>query len=118
MKTATSLEGGVIAVDLSGRITGEERETMFFHGSIQENLSLGKRDFVIDMKEVEWINSIGMGMLIAGHTSVRKQGGRFILCNIEKVESILSITRLIKVFEHCGSRQEALWLFSEHHGGH
>ncbi len=114
MNISTDLEGGVVMVNLSGKIMGEERPTTLFHGTIQEHLVLGKSDFIIDMTRVDWINSVGMGMLISALTSVRKQDGRFVLCGIDNVESLLTTTRLIKVFEHCGDRKEALWLFSEH----
>jgi anti-sigma B factor antagonist len=47
-------------------------------------------------------------MLISALTSVRNAGGRLVLANITKIESVLTITRLISVFEHYDDREEAL----------
>jgi anti-sigma B factor antagonist len=51
-------------------------------------------------------------MLISAMTTVKKAGGRFVLADIDKIESILTVTRLITVFEHFDSRAEAIKSFS------
>jgi anti-sigma B factor antagonist len=50
-------------------------------------------------------------MLISALTTVKNSGGRLVLANITKIESILTITRLISVFEHFDSRDEAIKSF-------
>jgi len=57
------------------------------------------------------MNSVGLGMLISALTTVKNSGGRLVLANITKIESILTMTRLITVFEHYDSRDEALKSF-------
>jgi len=57
-------DGGVIVLELSGKIMGGEETTMF-HGKLHEYIQAGKRNFVIDLKNVEWMNSVGLGMLIS-----------------------------------------------------
>jgi anti-sigma B factor antagonist len=59
------------------------------------------------------MNSVGLGMLISALTTVKNSGGRLVLANITKIESILTITRLISVFEHFDSREEALKSFAK-----
>jgi anti-sigma B factor antagonist len=112
MKFDDKLEGDVVILDLSGKIMGGE-ETTLFHGKIHEYISQNKKDILIDLKKVDWMNSVGLGMLISALTTVKNAGGRLVLVNITKIESILTITRLISVFEHFDSREEALKAFAE-----
>jgi anti-sigma B factor antagonist len=67
---------------------------------------------VVDLGKVDWMNSVGLGMLISALTSTKNAGGRLVLANIDKIESILTITRLISVFEHYDSRDAALASFT------
>ncbi len=111
MKFDDFLEGDVVIIDVSGKIMGGEETTMF-HGKIHEYITANKKNIVIDLKKVDWMNSVGLGMLISALTTVKNAGGRLVLCNITKIESILTITRLITVFEHYDSRDEAVKSFS------
>jgi anti-sigma B factor antagonist len=111
MKFDDRLEGDVVVIDVSGKIMGGEETTMF-HGRIHEYIQQNKKSFVIDLTKVDWMNSVGLGMLISALTTVKNAGGRLVLANITKIESILTITRLISVFEHYDTRQEALKVFA------
>ena len=110
MKFEDHLENDIVVLDLSGKIMGGE-ETTLFHGKIHEYIELNKKRFVVDLAKVDWMNSVGLGMLISALTTVKNSGGRLVLANITKIESILTITRLITVFEHFDSRQDALKSF-------
>lgn len=107
MKFEDQLKGDVVVIDVSGKIMGGE-ETTLFHGRIHEYIQQNKKDFVIDLTKVDWMNSVGLGMLISALTTVKNAGGRLILANITKIESILTITRLISVFEHYDTQDDAL----------
>ena len=111
MKFADSLEGNVVVLDVSGKIMGGDETTMF-HGKIHEYITANSKNFLVDLAKVDWMNSVGLGMLISALTTVKNSGGRLVLANITKIESILTITRLITVFEHFDSREEALKSFS------
>ena len=111
MKFEDQLENDVVVIDISGKIMGGE-ETTLFHGKIHEYLNLNKKSIVLDLGKVDWMNSVGLGMLISALTAVKNAGGRLVLANITKIESILTITRLITVFEHYDSRKEALKSFA------
>ncbi len=104
-------DNGVIILNLSGKIMGGEETTMF-HGKLHEYIELNKNNFVVDLSKVDWMNSVGLGMLISALTTIKNAGGRLVLANITKIESILTITRLISVFEHYDSRDEALKSFA------
>lgn len=111
MKFTDVLEDNVVILDVSGKIMGGD-ETTLFHGKIHEYLELNKKNFVIDLAKVDWMNSVGLGMLISALTTVKNAEGRLVLANITKIESILTITRLTTVFESFDSRDEALKSFS------
>jgi len=83
-----------------------------FHGRVHEYIQQNKKNFVIDMARVDWMNSVGLGMLISALTTIKNAGGRLVLANITKIESILTITRLITVFDHYDSREDALKSFT------
>ena len=110
MKFEDQLKGNVVILDISGKIMGGE-ETTLFHGKIHEYIELNKKNFVVDLAKVDWMNSVGLGMLISALTTVKNSGGRLVLANITKIESILTITRLITVFEHYDSQEEAVKSF-------
>ncbi|KAA3637294.1 MAG: anti-sigma factor antagonist [Calditrichaeota bacterium] len=110
MKFSDSLEGEIVIIKVSGKIMGGDETTMF-HGKIHEYITLNKKSIVVDLADVDWMNSVGLGMLISALTTVKNAGGRLVLANITKIESILTITRLISVFEHYDSREEAVKSF-------
>ncbi len=110
MKFEDHLDDNVVILDVSGKIMGGEETTMF-HGKIHQYIELNKKNFVVDLAKVDWMNSVGLGMLISALTTVKNAGGRLVLANIDKIESILTITRLITVFEHFDSRDEAIKSF-------
>ena len=111
MKFEDSLQGDIVVFNVSGKIMGGEETTMF-HGKMHEYIQRNKKNVVIDLAKVEWMNSVGLGMLISALTTVKNSGGRLVLANITKIESILTITRLITVFEHYDSRDDALKSFA------
>ena len=111
MKFSDLLEGDIVVLEVSGKIMGGEEATMF-HGKIHEYINHNKKNVVVDLAKVDWMNSVGLGMLISAMTTVKNSGGRFVLANITKIETILTITRLIKVFECYDSREEAMKSFA------
>lgn len=112
MKLSDSLSGNVVVIGLSGKLMGGE-ETALFQGTVHEYLNLNKNRFVIDLKNVEWTNSLGLGMLIGGLTAAVKAEGRLVLANITNIENILAITRLVRVFDTFDSVEEAIAALTE-----
>jgi len=112
MKFNDHLQDDIVIFEVSGKIMGGD-ETTLFHGRMHEYINQNKKKIVIDLAKVDWMNSIGLGMLISAMTTVKKAGGRFVLADIGKIESILTVTRLITVFEHFDSRVEAVKSFSD-----
>jgi anti-sigma B factor antagonist len=107
MKFDDLVQDEVVILDVSGKIMGGDEATLF-HGKIHEYINENKKNIIVDLARVDWMNSVGLGMLITALTTVKNAGGRLVLANITKIESILTITRLISVFEHYDSRQDAI----------
>lgn len=113
MKQSVDYNGHVVTISLSGKIMGEPIQSRMFYGTIAEFLSLNKRNFLIDLGRVDWVNSIGLGMLLSAHKSALQAGGKVVLCNVHHIESLLSMTNLLRVFEHCNNCDEARRKFTE-----
>ena len=107
MKFEDKLQDDIVIMVLTGKIMGGDEATLF-HGKLHEYIALNKKNIVVDLAKVDWRNSVGLGMLISALTSTKNAGGRLVLANIDKIESILTITRLITVFEHFDSTPAAV----------
>jgi len=98
----------VVVVEVKGNLMGGPDSQKFrdlLHGLIDK----GKRKVVVDVKDVKFMNSAGLGTLISGLTTMRNANGDLKIANpTDKIESLLMITRLIKVFETYNSVDEAI----------
>jgi anti-sigma B factor antagonist len=98
----------VVILDLSGRITMGEG-TLILRNQIQKLLSAGDRKFLLNLEDVNYIDSSGLGELVTTFTTVRNQGGLLKLLNLtRRVQDLLQITKLLTVFETFNSEAEAL----------
>jgi anti-sigma B factor antagonist len=91
--------GDVSVLDLSGRITlGEGSSTL--RRLIRELVDSGRRKILLDLGDVDYIDSSGIGEMVAAYTTVRGAGGEIKLVHLTKrVHDILQITRLYTVFD-------------------
>src|SRR5262245_57085869 len=98
----------VAILDLSGRITIGEG-TVVLREQIQKLLSAGGRKFLLNLADVDYIDSSGLGELVTSFTTVRNQGGQLKLLNLtRRVHDLLQITKLLTVFETFDNETEAL----------
>jgi anti-sigma B factor antagonist len=98
----------VVILDLSGRITMGEG-TRVIRDHIQKLLNAGDRKFLLNLADVTYIDSSGLGELVTSFTTVRNQEGQLKLLNLTKrVQDLLQITKLLTVFEVFNSEAEAL----------
>jgi anti-sigma B factor antagonist len=104
--------GGVTILALSGRITlGEESNQLRSH--IKEMLSEGAKRLVLDLGDVSYIDSAGLGTLVAGYTSSQSQGAMMKLANLTKrFREQLNITKLVTVFDVYDSVEAAVKSFA------
>ena len=102
---------GVTVLQLSGRVTlGEESNQL--RTKIKTLLGDGKTRLVLDLADVSYIDSAGLGTLVAGYTSAQNQGASMKLANLTKrFNEQLHITKLVTVFDVYGSVEEAIRSF-------
>jgi anti-sigma B factor antagonist len=112
MKVKTRDAGQVVVFDVSGQVMGgPDADT--FHELVKSQIATGKKQILVNLAKVNWINSTGLGILIAGYTSVQDAGGHFKLANIsDRIESILMVTKLAGIFETYETEEEALASFA------
>lgn len=112
MKLTSREEGGVVILEPKGKIMGGPDATVL-HDQLHDFIAQDKKKVVIDLSKVEWMNSTGLGILISGLTTLRNNGGELKLANVtDKIESLLTITKLITVFEHYDSVDDAVKSFA------
>lgn len=103
---------GVSVLDLSGKIVlgegdGQVRER------IKDLLSDGQKKILLNLGDVNYIDSAGLGALIGSYTTTRREGGSLKLVNLTKrIQDLLAITKLITVFETYETEAEAIESFS------
>ena len=99
MKASTRQVDGVTIVDLSGRITLGEGSVVL-RDTIRDVVAQGHKKILLNLGDVTYIDSSGIGELVSGFTSVRNQGGELKLLNLtKKVHDLLQITKLYTVFD-------------------
>ena len=103
---------GVTVLQLSGRITlGEESSQL--RTKIKDVLGQGNTRLVLDLAEVAYIDSAGLGTLVAGFTSAQNQGANMKLANLTKrFDELLHITKLVTVFDVYKTVEDALKSFA------
>jgi len=103
---------GVTIVDLSGRITlGEGSGTL--RDTIRSILGQGQKKVLLNLGEVSYIDSSGLGELVSSYTTAANQGAQLKLVNVtKKVQDLLSITKLYTVFDTYDDEAQAVTSFS------
>ncbi len=99
MKATIRQIDSVTVVDVSGRITLGEGCTQL-RELIRDQLSKGNKNLLLNLGDVTYIDSSGIGELVSAYTGVSKQGGSLKLLNLtKKVHDLLQITKLYTVFD-------------------
>jgi len=112
MKVSTRQIDGVTILDLSGRITLGEGSVQL-RDAIRDLLSKGSKLILLNLADVNYIDSSGIGELVSAYTTVRNQGGELKLLNLtKKVHDLLQITKLYTVFDVKDDEATAIASFS------
>jgi anti-sigma B factor antagonist len=89
----------VIIVDLNGRITLGD-ETGKLRDTVRNLISAGKKKIVLNLAQVDYLDSSGVGELVSSFTAVRNAGGELKLLSLtKKVQDVLYVTKLYTVFD-------------------
>ena len=113
MKASTRQVDGVTIVDLSGRITLGEGSVVL-RDTIKDLLGKGQKKILLNLGDVSYIDSSGIGELVSAFTSVRNQGGELKLLHLtKKVHDLLQITKLYTVFDVRDDEASAIAAFAK-----
>ncbi len=113
MTVSTRQVDGVTILDLSGRITlGEGSVTL--RDAIRDLINKGEKHILLNLGDVSYIDSSGIGELVSAYTSVKNAGGELKLLNLtKKVHDLLQITKLYTVFDVKDDEASAVGSFSK-----
>jgi len=113
MKATLRQVDGVMVVDMSGRITLGEGCTQL-RELVRDQLGKGTKHLLLNLADVTYIDSSGIGELVSGFTTVSNQGGRLKLLNLtKKVHDLLQITKLYTVFDVYDDEAKAVGSFAK-----
>src|SRR5579859_3967492 len=99
IKMTNSEVDGVSVVALDGRIVlGDESNS--FREKLKSMIAEGKRKIVLNMADIKYIDSAGLGTLVAAHLSAKTQGASVRLCHLgNKFHEVLQMTKLLTIFD-------------------
>jgi anti-sigma B factor antagonist len=104
--------GDVMVLDLKGRITLGEGDELL-KDKVNSLLNQGQKKILLNLADVPYIDSAGLGEVVRTYTTVSRQGGSLKLLNLTKrITDLLSITKLLTVFETFDSESEAVKSFT------
>src|SRR5690554_2785385 len=100
--------GDVIILDLNGKMTLGEGDELL-REKVSSLVSQGKKKLILNLEGVPYIDSAGLGEIVRTYTTVSRQGGKLKLLHLTKrIEDLLSITKLLTVFEVYEDENEAV----------
>jgi anti-sigma B factor antagonist len=113
MKFTTRQVNGITVLDLSGKITlGEGSVTI--RDAVRDVLATGKNQILLNLADVNYIDSSGIGELVSALTAVKNAGGSLKLLQLtKKVHDLLQITKLYTVFDIYDDEAEAIASYSK-----
>lgn len=113
MKATNRQVEGVAVVDMSGRITLGEGSVVL-RDTIRDLIGKGQKKILLNLGDVTYIDSSGIGELVSAFTAVRREGGELKLLNLtKKVHDLLQITKLYTVFDIKDDEATAIKAFAK-----
>ena len=104
--------GDVIVLDLKGKVTLGEGDELL-KDKVNSMVNQGHRKIILNLAQVPYIDSAGLGEIVRTYTTVSRQGGSLKLLGLTKrITDLLSITKLLTVFETYESESDAVRSFS------
>ena len=104
--------GDVMVLDVKGRVQLGEGDELL-RDKVNSLLNQGRKKIVLNLADVPYIDSAGLGEVVRTFTTVSRQGGQLKLLNLTKrITDLLAITKLLTVFDTYDSEQEAVQSFS------
>ena len=105
--------GDVIVLDLKGKVTLGQGDELL-KDKVNSLVNQGHKKIVLNLAEVPYVDSAGLGEIVRTYTTVSRQNGSLKLLNLTKrITDLLSITKLLTVFETFDNENEAVRSFSQ-----
>jgi len=102
-----NLKGDVMVLNLSGKIMGGPDHDKF-QTEVKTLISSGYVDILLDMSKVNWLNSVGLGTIMASSTTLSNAGGELKVAGLQdKARGLFSIAKLDSVFKMYGTAERA-----------
>jgi len=112
METNIRYRGNVVIVDLKGKLVWG-RERLVLKETIDRLLEEERRDILLNLSEVKYMDSSGIGELVSSYRAVQRAGGQLKIVHLSnKIYTTLTIMRLLPIFEVFSDETEALKSFS------
>jgi len=113
VKLNTRQVGDVSVVDVAGRITLGEGSSAV-RDAMRDMVSKSQKKILLNLGEVSYIDSSGIGELVSGFTTVTNSGGQLKLLNLtQRVGDLLQVTKLLTVFDVYESQEKAIKAFGK-----
>jgi len=113
LNVATREVDGVTILDLGGRITLGDTSSGKLRETVREILGSGTKKILVNLGDVSYIDSSGLGELVSTYTTASNQGASVKLLNVQKkVQDLLQITKLYTVFDSFDNEADAVLSFS------
>jgi anti-sigma B factor antagonist len=104
--------GDVTVLDMDGKITIGEG-SVALRGAVRRLIEEGKKKILLNLSNVGYVDSSGIGELVSSYTTVNREGGQLKLLNLtQKIQDLLAITKLLTVFDTYDDESTALNSFS------
>lgn len=112
MKLSTRKLGDIIVIDVDGKIILGDGDVEI-KKTVDSLVERGHKDFLLNMSRVPYLDSAGLGEIIRCFTTLRKIGGNFkLLSPNQRIVDLLTITKLLEVFDICENESAAVASFS------
>ena len=117
MKISKNQVDDIWIVHLSGKLMGGP-DADLVQEVVREGMDSGLNKIILDLGDVSWVNSTGLGILITSHISVTNAGGTVKLMRVSRrIDSILMVTKLNTIFEVHDSQEKAIASFKSDTSG-
>ena len=105
-------QDGVAIIEMSGKLMGGP-DAASFAETLKTLIHEGHLNVLVDLGKVNWVNSTGLGILISGYSTMKKNGGDLKLLNVsDRIESIFMVSKLHTVFTSFEDEDEAIKSFA------
>lgn len=106
-----------VVITMKGDIIGGPHAKEFTE-TLHQLVDEGKKQIIVDLGKVKFMNSSGIGILISGYTTLKNAGGELAICRADKkIKDLLVVTQLITVFDHYQTLDEAVDSFQDEQEG-